>query len=83
MSNSLSISLYVSENSDDCPVIFTLPEGVDAFAGNLLEYEGEFFPVKEVIFIQLDSAEYRLIRSLCSIRRATAVYSLYWSAENG
>lgn len=76
------ITLYVSENSDDCPVIFTLPEGVTAFAGNLLEHEGELFSVKEVIFIQLDSAEYRLISSLCTIRRATAVYYCHWSAEN-
>lgn len=77
------ITMYVSESSDDRPVILYLPEGCAASVGDLLERDGEFFPVKEVIFIQLDSAEYRLIRSLCSFRRATAVYSLYWSAENG
>ena len=77
------ITLYVSENSDDRPVIFFLPEGGTASVGDLLERDGEFFPVKEIIFIRLDSAEYRLISSLCTIRGAKAVYSLYWSAENG
>lgn len=76
------ITLYVSENSDECPVVFTVPEDVVANAGNMLEHDGELFPVKDTIFIQLDSAEYRLISSICTIRRATAVYYCHWSAEN-
>lgn len=78
-----SITLYVSEDSDECPCIFTLPESVVALAGNLLEYNGEFFPVKDTITILPCSPEYRLITSLCTIRRATAVFFCFWRSENG
>ena len=77
------ITLYVSENSDECPCVFTLPEGVPAFTGNLLEHNGEVFPVKEIITICADSAEYRLISSICMIRKASAVYCCCWNSENG
>ena len=77
------ITLYVSENSDECPCIFTLPDEVAALEGNLLEHDGELFPVKETITISTDSPEYRLISSICTIRRATAVFCCFWRSGNG
>ena len=77
------VCLVRAEDSEGCDQIFTLPDCTYApEAGDLVEHDGEFFPVTEVFFIIPDSPEYRTINALCQIYAADAVYQRRWNKES-
>ena len=69
---------YVAVDAEDVPQVFTLPNGVFANKGDLLEFNGEMFVVTDDLLISTDSAEYRLIMDLVIPHAAQAVYARRW-----
>lgn len=77
-----AIALYASEDSEGRTQVFTLPNATFADIGDLLEYDGEYFPVKDKHITFPGSFEQRVIASLCTIRVASGVYELRWRVGN-
>ena len=73
---------FVAVDAEDVPHVFTIPDGVFADRGDLLEHDGEMFVVTDNLYLPLDSAEYRLIMDLVIPKKAKAVYRRMWEDGN-
>lgn len=73
---------YVAVDAEDVPRVFTLDEGAFARKGDLLEWQGEMFQVTDELFLDTETAEFRLIMDLVQVRQAVAVFSKTWSKDD-
>ena len=72
-----------SEDADGRCLAFQLYDGVCApNPGDLVEVDGEIFPVVDSCYIEKDSPEARLINELADVRFVNAIYRKAWE-KNG
>ena len=72
-----------SEDADGRCLAFQLYDDVLApNHGDLVEVDGEIFPVVEGCYIEKDSPEARLINELANVRFVNAIYRKEWE-KNG
>lgn len=72
-----------SEDADGRCLAFQLYDGVFApNPGDLIEVDGEIFPVVEGCYIEKDSPEARLINALADVRFVDVIYRKAWD-KNG
>lgn len=72
-----------SEDSDERCMAFKLYDGVfSPNPGDLVDVNGEIFPVLECCYLMKDSPEARLINELADVRFVDVIYRKAWE-KNG
>lgn len=73
------IYLLSAEDANGCPLLFAADKDAFVSCGDLAEWDGELFEVKDVCFIDTETAEYRIFNSLCEIKEPDRIFSEIWT----
>ena len=72
------IYLLLAEDGNGCPHLFAADRDACFSCGDLAEWDGELFEVKDVCFIDTETNEYRIFNSLCEIKEPDRIFSEIW-----
>lgn len=70
--------LYVTEDSDGAPLLFEAKNTCSVCIGDLVEYDGELFPIVDKTMINTQSDEYRIFNRIAGIRKPDRLFALTW-----
>jgi hypothetical protein len=70
--------LLVTEDSNGAPLVFAFKDGGFIDLGDLVEHDGELFPVIDKCYLSTDSDEYRIFEKVIGIREPHSIYTITW-----
>lgn len=70
--------LYATEDSDGVPLLFEAEKTSSVNIGDLVEYDGELFPIVDKTMINTQSDEYRIFDRISGIRKPDRLFALTW-----